>query len=145
MKILKSTPVVSKVLPQHFHHRLPKDLKLKLLANNRNLLAVVKGLSRRIHLLSLIISLTHTLRISIMAHPTILDTFLNPSSSTPLSFNLDHLDQDPLVILRGNNPLMLAFSLRHLTTGACINKQDTTIIKHINTPSTNISTRRLLV
>lgn len=136
-----------KLLPPHFRRRLHKVLNLillKRLINSRNL-RVVKVLSKRIRPLSLIIFLTPTRRISITARLTVPDMFLSLSSNTPLSFSLDHLDQDPLVTLPPNSLVMLVFNLRHLITGVYINKQDTTITRHINIHNTNINTVIVLV
>jgi hypothetical protein len=147
MTISKLFLPVSKVLPRHFRRRELRGLnliQLKRPANSRNP-PVVKGLSRRIPPLCLIIILTPTLRISITVRLTVPDMFLSPSLSTQLCSSLDHLGLDPLVIPPRNSLAMLLFSLRPLTTGGCINKQDTTITSHISTRSTNINTPTALV
>ena len=146
MTILKLSLAVSKVLPQRFHRRPPKVLNLillKLPVSRRNL-PVVKGRNKRTHPLSLIISLMHTPRTSIMARLTVRDMFLSLSSSIQLCFSLDRPGRDLEEILLQNSPVMLVFSLRHLTMGVCINKQDTRIIKPINTRSTSINTLTVL-
>lgn len=130
------------MLPQPFRHqprKVPNPILLKIPANNLNP-QVAKGLSRRIRLLSLIISLTPTLRISITVRLTVPDTFLSLSSNTLLCFSLDPLGQDRLVIPPQSSLEVLVYNLRHLTMEVCINKQDTTNIKPTNIRSTNTPT-----
>lgn len=141
MTILKLFPV-SKAPPQRFHHPLPKVLRRRLPLNNRSP-PVVKGPSKHIRHRCRITSHTRTLRTNIMVHLTVPDTFLSPLLSIQPSFNPGPLDQDQLVILLGNSPVMLVFNLRHRTMAVCTNKQDTMSTKHI-TRSTNINIRTVL-
>jgi len=146
MTILRLFLAVSKVLPRRFHCRPLKVLSLillKLPVNKRNP-RVVKGPNRRTHPPSLIISLMHTLRTSIMVRLTVRGMFLSLLSSTRLCFSLDRLDRGLLETLLRNSLVVLVFNLRHLTTGVCINKQDTRITRAINTRSTNTNTLTVL-